>query len=53
MNRHIDHDLMRRAMEIWQVHKHTAHTDVTLRQFIGVFHAVVEAVREREAERAE
>ncbi len=51
MNRHTDHDLMRLAMDIWQAHKHTSHTDVTLRQFVGVFHAVIEAIREREAQR--
>ncbi len=51
MTRHIDHDLLRRAMELWQQHKHPAHTDVTLRQFIGVFHATMEAVRETEATR--
>lgn len=44
-----NHEILKRAMEIWQEHTHSHYTDVTLRQFVGVFHATMQAVRERKA----
>lgn len=44
---HTDHELMRRAMAIWQKQSHYGSADVTLRGFIGVFQATMQAVEER------
>lgn len=45
-----NHELLQLAIHRWQKHKHSHYTDVTLRQFVGVFYATMEAVRELKAE---
>lgn len=41
-----NHELLRRAIEIWTEKPHIGSADVTLKGFIGVFHATMQAVRE-------
>lgn len=44
-----NHEILKRAIEIWQEQTHTGSSDVTLRGFIGVFHATMQAVKERQS----
>jgi len=46
MNSHHNHETLKRAIEIWQSKDHRGDSDVTLKGFIGVFHATMQAMKE-------
>lgn len=43
MNKHHNHELLQRSIEIWAQHPHYGDSNVSLRGFVGVFHAVMQA----------